>query len=198
MALTRRQQDILRYLQEQAQFEHPPTLDELCRALGLSSRGSLHKHIQALIEAGLVEPLAGRHRGIRLTSNNPTSEDSLPFYGRIAAGLPREAIANAETLEVPAWLRSRGPCYVLEVAGESMIEAGLLPGDRVVIEATNQARNGDIVVALIDGEEATLKRLEVADGELILHPANHSMQPMRYAAQRISIQGVVTGQMRRY
>lgn len=196
--LTRRQQQILDYLREQ-DFDPPPTLDELCRALGLSSRGSLHKHISALVEAGLVEPMDGKHRGVLLRDPEAAAdEERLPFLGYIAAGRPIEAIPQPETLEVPAALRTRRPCYVLEVRGDSMIEDGILDGDWVVIEQRDQARNGEVVVALVDGGEATLKRIEQQPGEVILHPANGRLAPLRYAPDQVQVQGVLVGQMRRY
>jgi len=202
--LTRRQQEIYEYLAENLpRLPHPPTLDELCTALGLKSRGSLHKQVQALIEAGLVEPMNNLRRGIRLTE--ATAEDipasdaqELPLYGRIAAGQPIEAIANHETLSVPSHLRTPNPCYVLEVHGDSMIEEGILDGDWVVIEQRDQARNGEIVVALVNEEEATLKRLEKTSDQVVLHPANSSMQAMRYHPSQVRIQGVLVGQMRSY
>jgi repressor LexA len=203
-SLTRRQQEIYDYLRAHLDdFPHPPTLDELCDALGLSSRGSLHKQIQALIEAGLVEPMNNLRRGIRLADDEPgvdvgVDTDALPLYGYIAAGRPIEAISNPEMIDVPPQLRTPNPCYVLEVKGDSMIEEGILDGDWVVIEHRDQARNGEIVVALVDGEEATLKRLEAQRGEVVLHPANSTLEPMRFAADRVTIQGVLVGQMRRY
>lgn len=195
--LTRRQQEIYDYLQEH-RFDSPPTLDELCQALGLASRGSLHKHISALIEAGLVEPMEGKHRGVVLRQPDAVNEDALPFLGYIAAGRPIEAIENPETIEVPPPLRTDKPCFVLEVRGDSMIEDGILDGDWVVIEQRDHARNGEVVVALVDNSEATLKRIEQKPGQVVLHPANSSMAPMPFAPEQVQIQGVLVGQMRRY
>lgn len=195
--LTRRQQEIYDFLGQHSDgFEHPPTLDELCTALGLSSKGSLHKQIQALVDAGLVEPMNNLRRGIRLVQQ--ANESSLPVLGYIAAGQPIEAIEQRETIHVPEQLRTARPCYVLQVRGDSMIDEGILDGDYIVVEQRNQARNGDIVVALIDGTEATLKRIEQKSQEVILHPANSRMQPMHFSSDRVSIQGVLVGQMRRY
>ena len=201
--LTRRQQEIYEFLLENLhKFPHPPTLDELCAALGLRSRGSLHKQIHALIDAGLVEPMNNKRRGIRLMP--PSMEDldpdesELPFLGRIAAGRPIEAVPDVERLPVPPQLRTERPCYVLQVSGDSMIEEGILDGDWVVIEKREQARNGEIVVALVNGEEATLKRIEQKGGRVILHPANAAMQSMSYRPEQVRIQGVLVGQMRRY
>ena len=95
-------------------FEHPPTLDELCAMLGLRSRGSLHKHIQVLIQAGFVEPMAGQHRGVCLIADAPV-EDGIPFLGKIAAGRPIEALTRPEHIQVPPHLRTDKPCYVLQV-----------------------------------------------------------------------------------
>ncbi len=197
--LTRRQQQLLDHLRTRASDAPAPSLDQLCRELGLRSRGSLHKHVQALIEAGLVEPLRGRHRGVRLTTPTPgTDNEGLPLLGRIAAGQPIEAIEQAERIEVPAQLRGRGTCYVLEVRGESMIGEGILDGDWVVIEQRDQARNGEIVVALIDDTQATLKRIEQKPGQVCLHAANPEVASLCLAPGRVRIQGVLVGQMRRY
>jgi repressor LexA len=198
MPLTRRQQDILALLRQRAAAQdRPPTLEELCALLGVRSRGSLHKHIRALIEAGLVEPSAGRHRGIRLVPEAARA-NSLPLLGKIAAGRPIEAIPQPEQIEVPAQLRTDKPCYVLQVQGDSMCEAGILDGDYVVIEQRDHARNGEIVVALIRGEEVTLKRILQQPGRVILYPENSAMQAMEYRPEEVQIQGVLVGQMRAY
>ncbi len=198
-ALTRRQRAILEHLREsRGRQAHPPTLDELCRELGLRSRGSLHKQVQALVKAGHVEPLSGKQRGVRLREPGRDDLLSLPLLGRIAAGRPIEALENPQDLEVPRQLRGKGRCYVLQVRGDSMIDEGILDGDWVVVEQRDHARDGEIVVALIDGEEATLKRIEQTPSACILHPANPNLAPLRYAPERVRIQGVVTGQMRVY
>jgi repressor LexA len=149
-----------------------------------------------LIDAGLVEAMNNQRRGIRLVDELPESE--LPVLGVIAAGRPIEAIDQRTSLQVPSFLRSNGDCYVLEVRGDSMVDEGILDGDHIVVEARQQARNGEIVVALIDDCDATLKRIEQRPGEVILHPANAAMEPMRYAPDQVRIQGVLVGQMRRY
>lgn len=196
--LTRRQQVIYDFLKDNLDgFEQAPGLDELCLALGLNSRGSLHKHIQALVEAGLVEPLEGKHRGIRLRPQE-AGETGVPYLGSIAAGRPIEALPQPEYMQVPDQLRTDKPCYVLRVQGDSMIEAGIWDGDYVVIEQRDAARNGEIVVALIGNESATLKRIEQRPGRVILHPANASLEAMSYAPEEVRIQGVLVGQMRKY
>ena len=201
LSLTRRQQEIYDYLRENAdQFNHAPTLTELCDALGLSSRGSMHKQVQALIDAGLVEPMNNQRRGIRLIEHEQeaANDNEIPMMGYIAAGRPIEAMENPENMFVPPDLRSDKPCYVLQVKGDSMIDEGILDGDWVVIEQRDTARNGEIVVALVDNSDATLKRIEQKPGEVVLHPANESMSPMHFHPDQVKIQGVLVGQMRSY
>ncbi|MGD8430045.1 MAG: transcriptional repressor LexA [Ectothiorhodospiraceae bacterium] len=195
--LTHRQRAIVEYLQDCARQSYAPSLDEICGALGLRSRGSLHKQIQALVDMGLVEPMGGRKRGVHLT-DAVVADDELPLLGRIAAGRPIEAVAQPESVPVPPQLRGRGECYVLEVRGDSMIDEGILDGDWVVVEHRDHARNGELVVALVDDEEATLKRIEQRPGMVVLYPANPAYSPIRLTPDRVTIQGVVVGQMRRY
>jgi repressor LexA len=198
MNLTRRQQEIYDYLVDnEDHFDHPPTFDELCQALGMTSRGSLHKHIQALIQAGLVEPMDRTHRGIRLTPREE-KEEGIPFLGTIAAGRPIEAVPQPEVMQVPDELLGRNPSYVLRVRGDSMIEAGILDGDYVVIEQRDSANNGEIVVALVRNEEVTLKRIEQKRGKVVLHPANAGMDVMTYSPNEVQIQGVLKGLLRSY
>jgi len=198
MRLTRRQQEILDFLRDHAEhFEHPPTLDELCAMLGLSSRGSLHKHVQALVAAGFLEPMDGQHRGIRLVPEVSVDE-GIPFLGTIAAGRPIEAVPQPELIQVPPQLRTDKPCYVLKVRGDSMCEAGILDGDLVVIERRETARNGEIVVALVRGEEVTLKRILQQPGRTLLYPENSAMEAMELDPSEVQIQGVLVGQLRSY
>ncbi|MBV2092243.1 MAG: transcriptional repressor LexA [Candidatus Thiodiazotropha sp. (ex Ctena orbiculata)] len=198
MRLTRRQQQIYDILRSDADMmQRPPTYDELCHRLGLSSRGSLHKHIQALVMAGLVEPMAGKQRGIRLVSAEQ-QEQGIPMLGRIAAGYPIEAVEQTEKISVPDAMAGSKPRYALQVSGDSMIDEGIFDGDYVVIEQSAAADNGDIVVALIDQQETTLKRIEQKPGKIILHPANAAMSPMIYKADQIQIQGILRGLIRYY
>ena len=196
--LTRRQRELLGALRDWPADAPAPTLDELCTALGLRSRGSLHKQLQALVAAGLAEPMEGQRRGVRLTAAALDDPGTLPLLGRIAAGRPIEAVSRDERIAVPPQLRGRGECYVLEVRGDSMADDGILDGDWVVVEQRSHARNGELVVALVDGEEATLKRIEQRPGRVLLHPANAAYQPLALEPDRVTVQGVVVGQMRRY
>jgi len=202
--LTRRQREIFNFLRDNSEdFPRPPSLDELCSALGMASRGSMYKHIMALIKAGLVEPFTGNKQGgIRLSiqaqSDDEIEEQGLPFIGSIAAGMPIAALTTINYMMVPDALKTNKPCYVLQVKGESMIEAGIFDGDWVVIEQRDYASNGEIVVALIDDSEATLKYIEQSAGQVLLLPANANMSALPYHPEQVAIQGVLVGQMRSY
>jgi repressor LexA len=204
-SLTRKQQELFDFLvQNQSKFVHPPTLEELCLAIGVKSRGSLHTHIKALIDANLVESPERKQRGIRLTEfaktvvNHPADYKGIPFVGTIAAGKPIEAIETVSYMPIPEQIKSRKPCYVLKVKGDSMIDSGIFDGDWVIIEQRSHARNGEIVVALVDKSEATLKYIEQYPHEVLLIPANSQMQAMHYKPDQVEIQGVLVGQMRSY
>ena len=197
-ALTRRQHELLDYLRRrQENGELPPSLTTICRDLGLVSRGSLHKQVVALVQAGVVEAMHGKQRGVRLVEA-ANDEGVVPLMGAIAAGRPIEALARDETIQLPPWLRPNADCFALRVRGDSMRDAGILDGDIVVVEARGQARNGEMVVALVDHQEATLKRIEQRVGEVLLHAENAAYPPQRYASDRIQIQGVVVAALRRY
>jgi repressor LexA len=197
-ALTRRQLDLLDYLRQRgAENQRPPSLTEICRDLGLVSRGSLHKQIVALVQAGLVEAMHGKQRGVRLVAA-ANDGSSVPLLGSIAAGRPIEALTRDESVALPGWMRGGSDCYALRVKGDSMRDVGILDGDVVVIEPREQARNGETVVALIDGAEATLKRIEQRPGMVVLHAENPAFAPQRYEPERVQIQGVVVAQLRRY
>ena len=202
--LTRRQREIFNYLRDNNDsFTCPPSLDELCVRLGMASRGSLYKHIMALINAGLVEPFTGNKKaGVRLTAPAQQDEESpeqgLPFIGAIAAGKPIEALSNVAYMNVPDALKTDKPCYVLQVKGDSMIDAGIFDGDWVVIEQRDYAKNGEIVVALNEGSDATLKYLEQSAEQVLLLPANATMTALSYRPEQVEIQGVLVGQMRSY
>jgi repressor LexA len=200
--LTRKQKNLLDFLvQNQEVFTQPPTLEELCQALGVKSRGSLHAHIKALVEAGLIEDQGRKQRGIRLTERAKQligEPGMLPFVGTIAAGKPIEAIESASYMPIPEQLKTLNPCYVLKVKGDSMIEQGIFDGDWVIIEQRSHARNGEIVVALVDKKEATLKIIEQYPHETLLIAANSALPALRYKPEQIEIQGVLVGQMRSY
>jgi repressor LexA len=188
-----------------------PKLVEIAAELGIRSRGTTHRYLNALVAMGLVEVLANKSRGIRLCHSNTSSTASkkstksaqstrpvLPVAGMIAAGKPIEAIPGTDHIDLSEFFISDNR-FVLRVQGDSMIEAGILDGDMVVVEQCQAASNGTIVVALIDQEEATLKRIKNNnDGSVSLLPENTSMKPLRYPASRVSIQGRIVGQFRSY
>lgn len=201
--LSQREQDSWHFIRDYiAEHGRGPLLAEIAEGLGIRSRGVVHRYVQAVAEAGLITLEPGRHRGIRLADEGSADAAGqsvvLPLLGRIAAGLPIEAIPDQQQVDLADFFM--GPNrFVLRVQGESMVEAGILPDDMVIVESCSQARNGDIVVALIDQQEATLKRLQHnPDGSVTLFPANCHMAPMIYPAERVQIQGVVVGQMRSY
>jgi repressor LexA len=210
LTLTRKQQEIFDFLSQNLDsFRCPPTLEELCAGIGVKSRGSLHAHIKALIDAHLIEAPERKQRGIRLTeyakqlisgSDNAADNNqrSLPFVGTIAAGRPIEAVETISYMAIPDQLRTQKPCYVLKIKGDSMVEQGIFDGDWVIIEQRSYARNGEIVVALVNKSETTLKFIEQYPHETLLIPANAKMEAMRYKPEHVEIQGVLVGQMRSY
>ncbi len=184
---------IRRYL---AQHGQGPTLTEIGDALGINSKGTVHRYVQALVDKGHLHHTERGWRGIRLTEL-PHSHTTLPLVGRIAAGRPIEAIPDQDELSFSEF--SDQDNYALEVQGDSMCEIGILDGDIVIIKSQPMAKDGEIVVALIDDQEATLKRFrKLDDNKIKLIPENSQMQPMVYDAQRVQIQGVLVGQLRRY
>ena len=204
--LTERQRDILEYIQQfQGERGIAPTHREICERFGYSSYGTVYKHLKLLQQKGFLRKDWNQKRGIELLRRVPGGGDALengaelPFYGRIAAGLPLEAVAGDETLHVPHHLlgRRRGEHYVLEVVGESMIDEGIHEGDLVIVLQRELAEPGDMVVALV-GNEATLKRFYPEGDTVRLQPANRHMDPIRVPAREVRVQGIVVGLMRRF
>lgn len=203
--LTRRQHDVLNFIQGYVQqYDMAPSLAEIAQGIGIRSRGAAHRLVQALAEHGRVRLLPGRKRGVVLVDDTDAGPGGaapaweLPLLGRIAAGRPIEAIPGRDALNIAEFLL--GPDrFALRVQGDSMCEAGILDGDTVIVQRSDTARDGDIVVALIDGDEATLKRFQGRDdGAVTLVPANAEMTPCTYPAQRVAVQGVVVAQLRSY
>jgi repressor LexA len=198
--LTDNQRKVLGFIQSYvADHGVSPKLQEIAEGIGITSRGVAHRYVQALVDAGYVETSSGRHRNIRLLeSNTQRQESTLPLLGKIAAGKPIEAIAGEDEIDLSEFFGSNN--FAIRVQGESMIEAGIMDGDIVIIEFRETANDGDIVVALIDEEEATLKRFKRSQqGRYIkLIPENSEMEPMVYEAERVRIQGILVGQLRHY
>lgn len=196
--LTRVEEKLLQFITRYiAQNGHAPTLVEMGKALGIRSKGTVHRYVESLVDKGHLRRNGRGWRGIRLTGENDRRLTILPLQGRIAAGRPIEAIPGQREVNFSELLL--GPDrYVLEVSGDSMNEAGILDGDMVVVRQADTADNGDIVVALIDNEEATLKRLRRHGDRIELIPAHSALASMIYPADRVRIQGVVVGQLRLY
>lgn len=177
----------------------PPKLQEIAEGIGISSRGVAHRYVQALTNTGFIEIDNGKHRGIRLLKPNPHRPESiLPLLGKIAAGKPIEAIPGEDQLDLRDFFGHNN--FAVRVQGDSMIEVGIMDGDTVIIEFRETANDGDIVVALIDESETTLKKFKRSQqGRYIkLIPANKNMEEMVYEASRVRIQGVLIGQLRKY
>ena len=187
-------QCITRYI---TQNGRSPTLDEIGQLLEIRSKGTIHRYVKSSIDKGHLQRSGRNWRGLRLAGEQNRRLTILPLAGRIAAGKPIEAISEQYEINFSEMLLGPGR-YVLEVQGDSMIDAGILDGDLVIVRETQSADNGDIIVALIDNNEATLKRLRKKGNQVELIPDNQSMTPMIYSADRINIQGVVVGQARMY
>jgi repressor LexA len=172
-------------------------MTEIGEAMGIKSKGTVHRYVNSLIEKGYLEKSGSGWRNLALVESDEDPVGSLPLAGKIAAGQPIEAIEGRESIDVNELLVRPGR-FVLQVSGDSMVEAGILDGDWVVIESRSSARDGEIVVALVDNDEATLKRLRRKDGMVELVPENASMQPMVYEGDRVQVQGVLVGVMRTY
>lgn len=194
--LTEREQGTLQFITDYIAKHHKaPLLTEIAEGLGIQSKGVVHRYVSALEVQGYIRRHQ-KHRGIELEGHPDC--DELPLLGRIAAGKPIEAIENRELINF-ANLLGGANRYVLQVKGHSMIDEGIRSGDLVVIEQSSTARSNQIVVALIDDNEATLKRIKFPNRDVIrLIPANKNMQPKEYPADRVAIQGVLVGQVRMY
>lgn len=196
--LTRRQQQALEFIRSYiARHAHAPSLSEIADGMGVASVSLAHRYTQALAEAGHINLLPGRKRAIEIADKKRPAH-VLPLIGKIAAGQPIEALPGHDEIDLSVFFM--GPDrFVLRVQGDSMVDDGILDGDMVIVEKRVTANNGEIVVALIDGTDATLKRFQHnRDDSVTLRPANATMPPLRYSAKRVQIQGVVVGQMRSY
>ena len=204
-ALTRRQRQIFDFISEFVAREgYSPSLEEIAAAFELSSVATVHKHVKHLVDKGYLRKAWNRSRSVEPVREESEAALRLPILGTVAAGRPIEAIepeaGAAEMLSVPADFvpprRGRGGAdehYVLRVRGDSMIEDQICDGDLVVIEGKREARNGETVVALVDGDEATLKRFYRKGSQVRLVPANSSMAPMEFEGERVEIRGIVRG-----
>src|SRR6478736_758157 len=200
LPLTKRQREILDFLNEFiAQHGYAPSLEEIGRRFSLSSLATVHKHLTNLQEKGFIRRSWNRSRSVELLSARTGQRAiELPMLGYVAAGAPIEAIASSETIAVPEDLVGKRETYVLRVRGDSMIDEQIRDGDFVIVEDRKSADNGEMVIALLNGSDVTLKKLYREHGHIRLQPANPAMQPIIAQADQVQIQGVVIGVMRRY
>ncbi|MDJ0981811.1 MAG: transcriptional repressor LexA [Kiloniellales bacterium] len=226
--LTRKQHELLSFIHQHLNRQGvSPSFDEMKDALGLKSKSGIHRLITGLEERGFIRRLAHRARAVEVVrlpddmeapaklptnvikgdfsgqhakAHTPSANAlELPFFGRIAAGTPIEALRDHSSfVEVPPSLIGGGEYYALEVEGDSMIDAGILDGDTVIIERSEHADNGVIVVALIDGEEVTLKRLRRRGQAIALEPANPTYETRIFPPDRVKVQGRLIGLLRQY
>ena len=218
--LTRKQHELLLYINERlSETGVSPSFEEMKEALDLKSKSGVHRLISALEERGFIRRLANRARALEVLRMPDTRTSvpagvgtgpaaappraandilDIPLHGRIAAGTPIEALQGTDGFAVPAALLGPGEHYALEVSGDSMVDEGILDGDFALIRKVDTARDGEIVVALIDNEEATLKTYRREGRTIRLDPANARYEAQRYDESRVSIQGRLAGLIRRY
>ena len=208
--LTRKQHELLLYINDRlSESGISPSFEEMKDALDLRSKSGVHRLISALEERGFIRRLPNRARALevlrmpdgrtRPAGAQPANDlVELPLHGRIAAGTPIEALQGTETLPVAAALLGPGEHYALEIAGDSMVDEGILDGDYALIRRQETARDGEIVVALIDDEEATLKTFRHEGRMIRLDPGNRRYEPQRYRPEQVKIQGRLAGLLRRY
>ncbi len=206
MAITRRQRQLYDFISEFVQKNgYSPSYDEIRLGMRLNSLATVHKHITNLEKKGLLTRDYNRSRSIDLLPPKGRLKQAmsvnttmvLPLLGRIAAGQPIEAVENPETISLADFVRSK-EVFVLEVRGESMQDEHILSGDYVLVEKAKAAHNGDIVVALVDGSDATLKRFYREGDNIRLQPSNANMKPIIVPASNVDVQGRVIGVLRKY
>jgi repressor LexA len=202
MPLTKRQKEILDYIRSFIEAQgYAPSFEEIAESFGYSSLATVHEHLSNLERKGYIRKSYNESRSIELIeADNRSSSVELPLLGAVAAGMPIEAIQDHETLAVPPDMVSRKKDnYVLRVEGNSMIEEQIRDGDYIVVQAQHTAEDGQMVVALVSGESATVKKLyREPGGRIRLQPANPTMEPIFVEARDVRIQGVVVGVIRKY
>jgi repressor LexA len=206
--LSKRQQQVLEYIRDTVNDRgYPPSVREIGDAVGLSSPSSVHSQLSALVEMGMITRDPTKPRAIVVVESQEEKQAArveddrlreIPLLGRIAAGTPILAAEHVEeVIPLPVSLVGNGPVFLLEVKGDSMIDAGIHEGDLVAIRSQQEARDGEIVAALVDGEEATVKRLRRKDGKVILESANPAYPPMVFS-DGVELVGKVVSVLRRY
>jgi len=205
MAITKRQREVYDFISEfVAGKGYSPSFEEIGEALGLSSLATVHKHISNLESKGLLKRDYNRSRSIdvvpmrgKAKTPPPDTRFELPLVGRIAAGRPVEQVEQPETISLTDFTRAKD-VFVLQVTGESMQDEHIVDGDYVLVEKSQTARNGEIVVALVNGSDTTLKRFYKEGDMMRLQPSNAAMEPIMVPAANLQIQGRVVGVLRKY
>lgn len=202
MPLTKRQKEILDFLEGfLGDNGYPPSFEEIARHFGYTSLATVHEHLENLKQKGYIRKSYNASRSIELVPTGMrVAAVELPLLGQVAAGLPIEAIEDTETIAVPEdFLARGGQHYVLRVKGDSMIDEQIRDGDYIIVNSRNTALNGEMVVALVHGDSATVKKFyREADGRVRLQPANASMPAMIFRGEDVRVQGIVVGVVRRY
>ena len=205
--LTKKQKELLDYITLiNKKNGISPSYEEMKNRLNLKSKSGIHRIISALEERGFIKKLANKARAIEVLNTNITIPQELtnkvidiPLYGKIAAGTPIEAISNSSSIiTTPIDMVKGGEHYALEISGDSMIDLGINNKDIAIIKKSKVANNGEIVVALIDKSEATLKKFKKTSSNIVLIPANDLYQSQTYESSRIEVQGILVGIMRQY
>lgn len=207
--LTKKQKELLDYIKiVNKEYGISPSYEEMKNKLSLKSKSGIHRIISALEERGFIKKLANKARAIEIVTSekNYTSKNEniakiieIPLYGKIAAGTPIEAISNISSfISTPDNMINKGEHYALEISGESMTGSGINDKDIAIIKRSSSATNGQIVVALVDKTEATLKKLKKTSSNIVLLPSNDLYQAQSYEPSRVQIQGILVGLMRKY
>jgi repressor LexA len=200
MAVTRRQKEVIDFLEAfVSRNGYSPSFEEIARGMGLKSLATVHKHITNLEKKGMLDRVHNRSRSIDVLPPGSRTRSSmkLPLAGRIAAGSPVEAMESSETISLADVVGNRD-VFALEVRGDSMRDEHIINGDYVLVERVRTARQGDIVVALVNGSETTLKRFYPEGAVVRLQPSNVEMEPIRVPAEQVAVQGRVLGMLRKY
>jgi repressor LexA len=202
MPLTKRQSEILEYLRVHISDQgYAPSFEEIAEHFTFQSLATVHEHLTNLERKGYIRRAYNESRSIEVLPPRGTVQASeIPLLGTVAAGMPIESLMHQESIAVPdGMLPRRGPNYALRVQGQSMIDEHILDGDYVVVHGKQKAENGEMVIALVNGAEATVKKFYREPGGWIrLQPANPTMQPLRYQEREVLIQGIVVGVIRKY
>jgi repressor LexA len=199
MPLTKRQREILNYVESFIEnYGYSPSFEEIARFFGYSSLATVHEHLSNLEKKGFLRKNYTKSRSLELVPSEGTLAVELPLLGSVAAGLPIEAIEEQETIAVPHDMLRSGRNYVLRVRGNSMIDEQIRDGDFIVVNAREAAENGEMVVALVNGDSATVKKYYREGRRIRLQPANETMEPMYFDEEDVRVQGVVVAVIRKY